>query len=582
MKRGLIIALPMLLANFCASGQTSTFTYQGVLSTNGVPLDGVVELQFTLWDVPAGGSGPLASNAPPVLAVTLSKGFVNVPLDFGAGPFDGSDRWLQIELRTTLGPFTTLSPRQRISPTPYAIRAANLTGSLASNGLVGTYGNVVTLNNAANSFSGNFAGNGAGLSNINAATLGGVSAAGFWRTSGNAGANPTNGNFIGTTDNLPFEIRANGVRSLRIEPTIVGAPNMIGGAPRNFVAPGVIGATIAGGGLNNFFGGSSSNKVTADFGAVGGGAFNTVSDHYGTVVGGYSNLAGGPYSVAMGRSAQASGTNATAIGYRTQASGNYSLAAGGESVASGSYSTAVGFLCSAESFAATALGNASATANYSSALGRGIAQGPDATALGNSIASGRGSFAVGAATASGDWSLASGANAFATNDHAFMWNGATSTPTYSSANNSVTFRAPGGYRFFTGTGSGGAQLAAGATSWTTLSDRNAKKDIQPVNYREVLEKLSRVPVHGWRYRWETNNEVPHLGPMAQDFKAAFYPGRDDKGISTLEFDGVELAAIKGLNEKLEQQAKEKDARIAALEKDVVELKKWIAQLAQKR
>jgi len=40
--------------------------------------------------------------------------------------------------------------------------------------------------------------------------------------------------------------------------------------------------------------------------------------------------------------------------------------------------------------------------------------------------------------------------------------------------------------------------------------------------------------------------------MAQDFKAAFYPGRDDKSISTLEFDGVELAAIQGLNEKVEQ------------------------------
>jgi len=39
--------------------------------------------------------------------------------------------------------------------------------------------------------------------------------------------------------------------------------------------------------------------------------------------------------------------------------------------------------------------------------------------------------------------------------------------------------------------------------------------------------------------------------MAQDFKAAFFPGRDDKVITTLEFDGVELAAIQGLNEKVE-------------------------------
>jgi len=62
-----------------------------------------------------------------------------------------------------------------------------------------------------------------------------------------------------------------------------------------------------------------------------------------------------------------------------------------------------------------------------------------------------------------------------------------------------------------------------------------------------------MPVQSWNYKWESDTNTPHLGPMAQDFKAAFYPGRDDKSISTLEFDGVELAAIQGLNQKLEQK-----------------------------
>ena len=70
--------------------------------------------------------------------------------------------------------------------------------------------------------------------------------------------------------------------------------------------------------------------------------------------------------------------------------------------------------------------------------------------------------------------------------------------------------------------------------------------------------------------------------FAQDFKAAFYPGRDDRNISTLEFDGVELAAIQAWNEKLETQAREKDARIAALERIAAELKARVAQLAQRR
>ena len=72
--------------------------------------------------------------------------------------------------------------------------------------------------------------------------------------------------------------------------------------------------------------------------------------------------------------------------------------------------------------------------------------------------------------------------------------------------------------------------------------------------------------------------MPHLGPMAQDFKAAFFPGRDDKTISTLEADGVALAAIQGLNRKLE----ERDARIAALEKNVAELKELLAEVIRKR
>jgi hypothetical protein len=64
--------------------------------------------------------------------------------------------------------------------------------------------------------------------------------------------------------------------------------------------------------------------------------------------------------------------------------------------------------------------------------------------------------------------------------------------------------------------------------------------------------------------------------MAQDFKGAFYPGRDDKSISTLEFDGVALAAIQGLNRKLD----EKDTEIQALKQSVAELKQLISQLTR--
>jgi trimeric autotransporter adhesin len=70
----------------------------------------------------------------------------------------------------------------------------------------------------------------------------------------------------------------------------------------------------------------------------------------------------------------------------------------------------------------------------------------------------------------------------------------------------------------------------------------------------------------------------HVGPMAQDFHAAFGVGPDDKHIATVDADGVALAAIQGLNQKLEQQLKEKDARISALEETVAELREIVSAL----
>ncbi|HEV2454196.1 MAG TPA: tail fiber domain-containing protein [Verrucomicrobiae bacterium] len=123
----------------------------------------------------------------------------------------------------------------------------------------------------------------------------------------------------------------------------------------------------------------------------------------------------------------------------------------------------------------------------------------------------------------------------------------------------------------------GVQLAAGSTSWATLSDRNAKKDFRPVDPRTILDKLATVPIEQWHYKWESASDVPNIGPMAQDFKHAFYPGRDDKSITTLEFDGVELAAIQGLNEKLETARSEN----ASLKQELDELKSEVRLLEER-
>lgn len=108
------------------------------------------------------------------------------------------------------------------------------------------------------------------------------------------------------------------------------------------------------------------------------------------------------------------------------------------------------------------------------------------------------------------------------------------------------------------------------TAVNVTSDRNAKEDFTPVNARLVLEKVVGLPITEWHYR--TQKESRHIGPMAQDFRAAFGLGRDEKHITSVDADGVALAAIQGLNAKLEEQVRAKEARILELEKAVAELK----------
>jgi hypothetical protein len=113
------------------------------------------------------------------------------------------------------------------------------------------------------------------VANLNADLLDGLDSSDFWKPTGNAGttAGP---HFLGTTDNQALELKVNSVRALRLELNAHGAPNVIGGAPINSAAPGVVGATIGGGGATNYFGNIYSNQVDADFGTVGGGADNRV------------------------------------------------------------------------------------------------------------------------------------------------------------------------------------------------------------------------------------------------------------------------------------------------------------------
>jgi hypothetical protein len=104
-------------------------------------------------------------------------------------------------------------------------------------------------------------------------------------------------------------------------------------------------------------------------------------------------------------------------------------------------------------------------------------------------------------------------------------------------------------------------------TFVSASDRNTKENFKPVDPRAVLAKVVALPLSEWNYKSDTASR--HLGPMAQDFYAAFGVGPDDKHIATVDADGVALAAIQGLNQKLEQKETEitdLKRRLDALEK----------------
>jgi hypothetical protein len=112
------------------------------------------------------------------------------------------------------------------------------------------------------------------------------------------------------------------------------------------------------------------------------------------------------------------------------------------------------------------------------------------------------------------------------------------------------------------------------------SDRNAKENFAPVSARAVLDKVVSLPLTEWSYKSEAG--ARHIGPMAQDFHAAFgLDGADDKHIAVVDEGGVALAAIQGLNEKLEADNASLKLENNSLAKRLDELEAEVRALAQK-
>lgn len=139
---------------FCALGAGSStwamgtaFTYQGRLHVSGDPAEGYYDFSFRIYD--SATEGALVGSPVGLSHVEVKKGYFTVSLDFGAAAFDGSPRWLEIWV-APYNPFlplrqTRLSPRQAVTPVPYALCARSLSGTIDVSQITGLLGQGYTV-----------------------------------------------------------------------------------------------------------------------------------------------------------------------------------------------------------------------------------------------------------------------------------------------------------------------------------------------------------------------------------------------------------------------------------------------------
>jgi len=334
-----------------------------------------------------------------------------------------------------------------------------------------------------------------------------------------------------------------------------GGHATIGGGWDNQAA-GVL-SVIAGGGFNTVSGdsatiaGGEQNNAGGQGATIGGGAKNVTSADFATIGGGGGGTAGdGNQVTALGGTVGGGRTNT--------ASGNLAAVGGGfQNVASGQGSFIGG-------------GNGNAANGDRAVIGGGsdnVASVARTTVGGGDLNTASGLFATvpgGASnTAGGQWSFAAGRQAKANHQGSFVWADSQAADMASSGADQFILRAQGGFFLqsdstldsqggFLNTTTGA--FLSGAGVWTNASSRDLKAGFLPVDGGDILDRVASLPITTWQYRAEPG--VLHIGPVAEDFQAAFGVGADDKSIGTVDADGVALAAIQGLQEVVEAQQAE--------------------------
>ncbi len=419
---------------------TTAFTYQGQLHDTGTNANGAYTMVFKLYDGVSGGNqiGVSITNSP-----TLANGLFSVNLDFGASAFNGSARWLDIQVGFTNG-LETLSPRVAVLPVPYALYAntAGIAGQLTNSSWNAAVGNYQSYNNVFGIYASNTLV--LGLSPNGVLVNGNLQANGF--AIGNDASISTDGN---------------------------------GGVTMNT--------------------GNSNADLTVN------------------------NLT----------------LNGNVLRFPAQSGANISVSTNGDFTFDGNVSI-------------TSLGNITLPVPGGNVVIGANSQGINVNGISLST--------------NGIILPGSDRNRnISTTTAGIVLDGATV-----SGNTGVTLPNDFGNRVMSAFSQGmNFNCSIFCTSLNPSSDRNLKEQFQPVNPTDVLDRVVNLPITSWNFKQDAATR--HIGPMAQDFYAAFNVGTDDRHIATVDEDGVALAAIQGLNEKLNA----KDTEIKALEKRLDELEKII-------
>ncbi len=312
---------------------------------------------------------------------------------------------------------------------------------------------------------------------------------------------------------------------------------------------------------------------------------DTVASGHKSLAAGANSRATGESSVALGEFLEAAGEGSIAVGLGSRAFGRGSIAMGVNSWAMGAGGVAFGASSKADGDTSVAGGERSEARGRSS-----VAFGEHAIAAGDfsfaggagSAAGGSGALAYGQLTfANGDGSVALGSNAVAAAGAfgSFVFADRSSgTQLFSLKPNEFVARAAGGVLFLTNAAAtSGVAVAPGAGSWSSVSDVHLKEHFRELDGDDVLARIARMPVREWNYTTQ-NPAIRHMGPTAQDFRAAFGLGESDVRISTIDADGVALAGVRALEARTRSMREELNARVAELRDENRGLREAVAEL----